>query len=76
MTDAEAVYTAQEAGHKIELAHAAIRACLDNFDQTPFGQLDRFANEMELHLHVAEKAEAELKSALSKIKVRETADAQ
>jgi hypothetical protein len=74
MTDAEAVYTAQEAADKLATAHAAIRKLLDNFGDTPFDQLNDLMSGVELHLYQAETAEAEVKSALAKIKVRETVD--
>jgi hypothetical protein len=74
MTDAEAVYTAQEAADKLEKSLIVIRMHLDGIDQIPFGDVSKCLDDAMRSLNEADGFHAQVKSALSKIKMRETAD--
>lgn len=73
MTDAEAKYEAEEASNNLTRSLVMIRAFLDGVDQVPFGEVSNSLNEAMCALNDADDFHAQVKAALSKIKVRESA---
>ena len=73
MTDAEAVYTAQEAADKLTECLESVSNMVECMDNVPLGDVSRHLDKISGDIYCSLSALAEVKFALSKIKVRETA---